>query len=72
MALNLEYNSVGVVIFASDRDVSAGDLVYKDLKSKELSLELFAKNLDLLNYEQLERLFKQFKMLEESLDSNLL
>jgi proton translocating ATP synthase F1 alpha subunit len=50
MALNLEYNSVGVVIFASDRDVSAGDLVYRTqtIMSIPLSIKAFGRVLDSL------------------------
>jgi proton translocating ATP synthase F1 alpha subunit len=50
MALNLEYNSVGVVVFGSDRDVSAGDFVYrtKTIMSIPLSLTAFGSVLDSL------------------------
>jgi proton translocating ATP synthase F1 alpha subunit len=50
MALNLEYNSVGVVVFGSDREVSAGDFVYrtKTIMSIPLSLNAFGSVLDSL------------------------
>jgi proton translocating ATP synthase F1 alpha subunit len=50
MALNLEYSSVGVVVFGSDRDVAAGDFVYrtKTIMSIPLSLNAFGCVLDSL------------------------
>lgn len=50
MALNLEYNSVGVVVFGSDREVAAGDFVYRTqtIMSIPLSINAFGRVLDSL------------------------
>ena len=50
MALNLEYNSVGVVVFGNDRSVAAGDYVYRTetIMSIPLSIKAFGNVLDSL------------------------
>jgi proton translocating ATP synthase F1 alpha subunit len=52
MALSLEGNTVGVVIFGNERDLQQGSTVYRtfDIMSIPLSIKLFGRVIDSLGY----------------------
>jgi F-type H+-transporting ATPase subunit alpha len=65
MALNLEHDRVGIVVFGNDRDLKEGDFIVRSYSIMEIgsSMQLFGRIIDGLGNDLSDEVFKKKKLL---------